>query len=293
MNKTLFIASFPDLSCFDFSKTSINVGNIDNSDYFFNVRDSSYIHSYVNSLKSMAGSCDIVFVPATDSVISSLVSEGIKCIVLYPNIDCKDSFIKDMNDSGVDSSFVSMVSDSWNFIISKLDKHDYDYKFVMDKEDRVLDILKVLLSKKDILGFDSSDAKTGISDYLVNNIFSYCLVNENEIVDGKPTIQSTYCEGINFDYLFSTQRLNDKKEDIGSLIESISAIEDGISVSSMGITREGKKWTDSFDTLEKVMALGVSTGDLILPFSRDLDRALKGSVPYVIKTKSLEKRTTI
>lgn len=293
MNKTLFIASFPDLSCFDFSKTAIKVGNIDNSDYFFNVRDSSYIHSYVNSLKSMAGSCDIVFVPANDGIISSLVKEGIKCIVLYPNRECKDTFIKDMNDSGVDPSFVSMVNDSWDFIISKLDKHDYDYKFVMDKDDKVLDVLKVLLSKRDVLGVDSFDTKTSISDYLVNDIFSYCLVNENEIVDGKPTIQSTYCEGINFDYLFSTKRLNDKKEDITSLVEAIGSIEEGISVSSMGITRDGKKWTDSFDTLEKVMALGVSSGDLVLPFSRDLDQALKGSVPYVIKTKSLERRATM
>lgn len=35
MDKTLFIASFPDLGSFDFSKTGISVGNIDNSDYFF------------------------------------------------------------------------------------------------------------------------------------------------------------------------------------------------------------------------------------------------------------------
>lgn len=293
MNKTLFIASFPDLSCFDFSKTGINVGNIDNSDYYFNVRDASYVQSYINSLKSMAGTCDIVFVPATDNVISSLGKEGIKCIVLYPNITCKDSFISDMKNSGMEEAFVSMVNDSWNFIISKLDKHDYDYKFVLEKEDKVLDVLKILLSKRDILGMDKEEAKTQISEFLVNDIFSYCLVGENEIVDGKPTIQSTYCEGINFDFLFSTKRLNDRKEEISLLTEEIASIDDGISVNSMNITRGGKKWTDSRDTLEKVMALGVSSGDLVLPFSRNLDKALKGSVPYVIKTKSLERRTII
>lgn len=289
MNKTLFIASYPDLSCFDFSKTGINVGNIDNSDYFFYVRDPSYIQSYINSLKSMAGSCDIIFVPATDNIISSLTDEGIKCIVLYPNISCKDRFVMDMENSGMEDSFVSMVKNSWDFVISKLDNRDYDYKFVMDEDDKILDVLKVLLSKRDFLGLSLDDVKVRISDYLVNDIFSYCLISENEIIDGKPTIQSVYCEGINFDFLFSTKRLNDKKDDISSLIEEIAFIDEGISVSSMNVTRTGKKWTDSSDTLEKIMALGVSNGDIVLPFSREFDKALKGSVPYVIKTKSLER----
>ena len=182
-----------------------------------------------------------------------------------------------------------MVKNSWDFVISKLDNRDYDYKFVMDEDDKILDVLKVLLSKRDFLGLSLDDVKVRISDYLVNDIFSYCLISENEIIDGKPTIQSVYCEGINFDFLFSTKRLNDKKDDISSLIEEIASIDEGISVSSMNVTRTGKKWTDSSDTLEKIMALGVSNGDIVLPFSREFDKALKGSVPYVIKTKSLER----
>ena len=50
MDKTLFIASFPDLGSFDFSKTGIRVGNIDNSDYYFR-NNVTYIHSYIESLK--------------------------------------------------------------------------------------------------------------------------------------------------------------------------------------------------------------------------------------------------
>lgn len=293
MDKTLFIASFPDLSSFDFSKTGIKVGNIDNSDYFFSSNDSNYVHSFIMSLKSMAGNYDIVFVPATDNIISNLEKENIKCIVLYPDINSKDKFLLDMKNSGIEESYVSMVADSWNFIISKLEKKDYDYKFVLGEDDNILDVLNKLLSKREILGSSSSDTNTMISDYLVNSIFSYCLLNENEINNGKPLVQSTFCEGIKYDYLFSTKRLSEKKEDITLMINSIDSVEQGISVLELGHTCDGKEWTKSLDAMEKVMALGVSSGELLLPFSRELDKSLKGSVPYVIKSETLIKQVTI
>lgn len=289
MEKTLFIASFPDLGSFDWSKTSFRIGNIDNSDYFFVSNDSNYIHSFISSLKTMAGNYDIVFVPATDNIISTLKNDNINCIVLYPNISCKDSFVESMRKSGIEDSYISMVEDSWDFIISRLDKKDYEFKFVMGENDNVLDVLQALYDKRDILGVSSSEVDLSISDFAVNDIFSYCLLSENEIVDGKPIVQSIYCEGIKFDYLLSTKRLNDKKDVISSLIDSIDSVEEGVSVSLLGKTKDGKEWTNSSDTLEKVMVLGVGNGDLIIPFSRDLDKSLKGSVPYVIKSDSLVK----
>lgn len=288
MDRTLFIASFPDLGSFDFSKTGIRVGNIDNSDYFFN-NSSNYIHSYIKSLKSLVGTCDVLFVPATDSVISGLTNEDIKCIVLYPNISCKDKFLKDLLDSKVEDDFVSMIDNSWDFIISRLDKKDYDYKFVMGEDDRVLEVLRTLISKRDILGVSREEVSSSISDELVNDIFSYCLLREDEFSNGKPNIQSVFCEGIKFDCFFSTKRLGDKKENITSLINAIKSVDEGISVNDLGILKDGHIWTNSEDTLERVMVLGLGNGDLVLPFSRSLDSSLMGKVPYVIKKEVLQK----
>lgn len=293
MDKTLFIASFPDLGSFDFSKTNIKVGNIDNSDYFLNGINFNYIHSYINGLKSLIGTCDILFVPATNNVISALNKENIKCIVLYPNKLCKDIFINDMLRSGIDSSYVSMVENSWDFVVSRLEKYDYDYKFVMGEDDNVLNVLNLLLNKRDVLGVSKSDDSPLICDELVDSIFSYCLLREDEFYLGKPTIQSVFCEGIKYDYFFSSMRLSEKCESITSLINSIYAIDSGVSANDLGILRDGRKWTDSFDSLEKVMVLGISNGDLILPFSRDLDESLKGKVPYVIKKDILGKNVTV
>lgn len=293
MDKTLFIASFPDLSGFDFSKTGIKVGSVDNSDYFLNGINSDCIHSYINSLSGLVGTCDILFVPAVNSVISSLSAEGIKCIVLYPNRDGKDNFASDMRKSGFEEEYVSMVCDSWDFIISRLDKHDYEYKFVMGEDDKVLDVLKMLLKRRDVLGVSREDFDVLISDAIVNDVFSYCLLTEDEIKEGVPVVQSTFCEGIKYDYLFSSKRIMEQKDKITSLVDSIMAIEDGISVNSMNRTRDGKKWTNSFESLEKMMVLGVSNGDLVLPFPREFDQSLKGKVPYVIKSDVLGKNVTI
>ena len=289
MNKTLFIASFPDLSSFDFSKTGIKVGNIDNSDYFFN-NSSNYIYSYIKSLKSLVGTCDVLFLPVTDSIISKLNSEGIKCIVLYPNIACKEKFLKDLVDSKMEDDFVSMIENSWDFVISRLDKKNYDYKFVMGEDDKVLDVLNSLISKRDVLGVSREEVSSSISDELVNDLFSYCLLREDEFNEGAPSVQSVFCEGINFDCFFSQKRLYDKKENITTLINSIKSVNEGISVNSLGILKDGRVWTDSFDTLERVMVLGVGNGDLILPFSRSLDSVFLGHVPYVIKKEELVKK---
>lgn len=289
MDKTLFVASFPDLSGFDFSKTDIKVTSIDNSDYYFNRNNSNYIHSYVNSLKGLIGNSDIIFVPANDNIVSALSGEGIKCVVLYPNLSCKEKFLEDLAKCGFEEEYVSMIRDSWDFIISRLDKRNYDYKFVMADDDNVLDVLRLLLSKRDKLGIGGNDVSLLISDELVDNLFSYCILSEDEIIDGNPKIQSTFCEGIKYDYLFSTKRLSDKKDNIKFVIDSIMSIEDGVSVSNMGVNKNGVVWTNSMDTLEKIMVLGISSGDLLLPFPRSFDNSLKGSVPFVIKSDSLGK----
>ncbi len=282
MDKTLFIASFPDLGSFDFSKTGIRVGNIDNSDYFFN-NSSTYIHSYIESLKKLIGTCDVLFVPANDKIITSLGEEGIKCIVLYPNINCKDKFVKDLIDSKMEEDFVSTIEASWNFIITRLDKKDYSYKFVMGEDDRVLDILRSLISKKNILGVSKEEIALKISDEKIDELFHYCLLREDEFSDGKPSVESVFCEGIKYDCFFSSERLSEKNDVISNMINSINGVDKGISVSELGILRDGRVWSTSIDVLEKVMVLGVGTGDLIVPFSRNLDSALKDNVPYVIK----------
>jgi len=289
MSKTLFIASFPDLGSFDFSKTGIKVGNVDNSDFFFN-NSNTYVHSYIESLKSFVGTCDVLFVPTNDHIISSLASEGIKCIVLYPNKDSKGKFLEDLSNSKIEDDFISMIDNSWDFIISRLERHNYDYKFVLGEEDQILDVLNSLISKREVLGVSRNDISFSINDSLVNDLFSYCLLREDEMFNGRPSIQSVFCEGIMFDCFFSAKRLEDKKKDISLLINNIKGVDEGVSANDLGVLKNGRVWTDSSEIIEKVMVLGVGNGDLVIPFSRHFDHTLKGKAPYVIKASALRAR---
>lgn len=292
MTKTLFIASFVDLTLFDLAKFGIRVVSIDNSDYFFKKRNHNYVDTYIESLKSRIGTCDIILVPVNDKIISALLNDGIKCIVLYPRLDIKQEFLKDLEKARIDLDYISMLSDSWDFLIKRLDKRNYPYKVILDKDDNVLEVLNSLLSKKEEFGSSYDATKLSLSDEVVNSIFSYCLLSEEELDNGKPKVESTYCEGIKYDYLFSTERLDDKKDNIVNLIDSIKEIDKGISVKNLGIASDGKTWTNSLDTLEKVMALGVSTGYLFLPFPRTYDMMLINQLPYVIKRNSYLKETS-
>ena len=292
MSNTLFIASFPDLSIFDFSKTGISIKAIDTSEHYF-LNKNNYLNTYVASLKNQIGKCDIVIVQPNNKVISSLMDEGIDCIVLYPKRDAKASFLKELKKSRVDADTISMIEDSWDFFISSLERKNYKYKIVIDENDNLLDVLKTLLKKRKELGVGPKNINNGINDDLVNDLFSYCLMQDDELENGKPKITYKYCEGIKYDYLFSSERIASKRNDIKSLINSIRSIEDGISVGSMGINKKGEVWTHSFDTLEKVMALGICSGQLCFPFPRTYDQSLKGALPYVIKSENYFKNIMI
>lgn len=286
MSKTLFVAGFPDLSSFDFSKTNIKVGEIDNSEFL--VKNNFFsISSYMQELKKMIGKCDIIFLPINDKVISNLSKMGINCIVLYPDLDIKNSFLKELRLAKVEEDFISTIEDSWDFVISRLMKKNFKYEYVLKEEDNVLDVLKFLLEKRNILGVSFDDVS--LNEDIVDDIFYYCLLREDEFLGGKPKVDSIFCEGIKFDCFFSLQRLKEKKNNISLLIDSIKAVDQGISVKKLGILKDGSVWTDSDDIIEKIMVLGIGNGDLILPFSRQFDNNLKDCVPYVIKKEVLQR----
>ncbi len=276
MGKTLFIASFPDLFNFDFSKTNIIIGDTTSSDYYF--KSCNYVEDYIDALISKAGSVDIFFVPTNNKIIMELEKRGIKCIVLYPNIACKEVFIDEMRRSGVEKSFVDSTAMGWDFIIKRLDKHNYDYKFVLGENDKIIDVLKLLLAKREILGY-SNDILT-LNEANVDKVLEDCLGDANESDDEVKII-----EGISHNYLLNCKKVLENREVITGLIDEVSDLEMGISFNELKRCKDGRIWTNDSDYLEKLMVLGVANMNIIIPFSRDMDKMFIAEVPYVIKNK--------
>lgn len=290
MDKTIFIASFPDLTAFDFSKSGIKFGEVDPSDYAFN--DSklteNYVSSYTASLKNKVGSCDIVLVPPQDKVISSLEQDGIKVVVLYPDISQKEAFIQRMHNMGVEGDYLSTISNTWEYMISRLQKRNYDYKFVLYSDDNFISILKILLATRKSLGVSRSDIAIGISEDLVTEIFKDCLLNENEVKDGKPISQHMYCRGIKFDYLMSSDRLEKRKEEISTLLDYVKDLDTGIDFPNMKINTSGNIWTNSDNVIDHLLVLGLATDQLVMS-----DSLSNQGVAYITRKKEKVKETLL
>jgi len=276
MGKTLFIASFPDLFNCDFSKTGIIIGDTSSSDYYF--RSCDYVNDYIDNLVSKAGSVDIFFVPTNNKIIMELNKRGIKCIVLYPNIDCKEIFIEEMRKSGVEKSFVDSTAMGWDFIIKRLDKHNYDYKFVLGENDKIIDVLKLLLTKRDVLGYGNDILS--LDEANVDRVLEDCLSDMGENADTNKII-----EGISHNYLLNSQKVWENREIITGFVDEVLNLEMGISFNELKRCKDGRIWTNDIDYLEKLMVLGIANNNMIIPFSRDMDKMFIAEVPYVIKNK--------
>ena len=290
MDKTIFIASFPDLTAFDFSNSGIKFGEVDPSEYAFNdgkfTKD--YVSSYTASLKNKVGTCDIVLLPPQDKIISSLEQDGIKVVVLYPDINQKEAFIEKMHSMGVEGEYLSTVSNTWEYMISRLQRRNYDYKFVLYSDDNFVSILKILLATRKSLGVSRSDIAIGISEDLVTEIFKDCLLNLNEVKEGQPISPHMYCHGVKYDYLMSSDRLEKRKGDISSLLDYVKDIDSGIDFPNMKINTSGNTWTNSDNVIDHLLILGLATDQLVMS-----DSLNDQGIAYVTRKREKVKETLL
>ncbi|MFZ4648631.1 MAG: hypothetical protein ACOYMB_03285 [Patescibacteria group bacterium] len=143
----------------------------------------------------------------------------------------------------------------------------------------------------------SKKTKVVLEEDVVVNLFFSLLFRDNEIVDGKPIVEPRIGEGICVEYYeFFPARLEANSEKIKSMIfelphEFMKSCGGGESLLSACVTRNGVRWTNSEETLEKLFAMGNALGlsDYVKP--REVWAKLPNGMPYVTVFDKLDGET--
>jgi hypothetical protein len=120
----------------------------------------------------------------------------------------------------------------------------------------------------------------------VSELFMSCLFKQEEMIDGKPTLEPVIAEGITQDVGFHPERIAAAKPKVVEFIkqlgdEFIRSKGGGWSFLNLCYDRDGKQWANLHRTMEQLVQLAIGCGLGGYCLSRENWQFLLGGVPYV------------
>lgn len=117
----------------------------------------------------------------------------------------------------------------------------------------------------------------------VEEVFKYCLYNENEDHSDNDTV----VQGIQLNVKFHPERLKDKEPIIVDFLEQLpddfkSTGGGGMSFLNMCMDNKDKMWTDLHRTVELLLLLGIAIEKARFTFPRDFWKSMPGGMPYIV-----------
>jgi hypothetical protein len=105
------------------------------------VRNTEFPMNYIQHIKENIGKVDVIFVSSHEVVRKALYDNGIKVIIVYPNKDLKEEWIRRFRERGNDEGFVNFISNNWNNFIDDIENEDYKFlKQRLNEENSYLDL---------------------------------------------------------------------------------------------------------------------------------------------------------
>ena len=124
-----------------------------------------------------------------------------------------------------------------------------------------------------------------ISTDAVHEIVQYCLFKEEEMNDDatiKDEASATIVEGIVQTFGFHTGRLEEKREDVKTLLSQLGdEYKEGYSFLSLCVDRNNNQWTSYQEVMEVLVCLGIGLGYASMPIPKLFWPMLPGGMPYV------------
>ena len=119
----------------------------------------------------------------------------------------------------------------------------------------------------------------------IDEIFKECLFKEEEIVDGKPSIEPLKGEGVINNFGFHPVRTEGFRKELKEILSDLpdSFKENGgggMSFLNACMDKDGNQWGEH-KNMEQLFALGKSIGLVSYPMPREMWRILPGGMPYI------------
>lgn len=120
----------------------------------------------------------------------------------------------------------------------------------------------------------------------VETIFMDCLFRDEELTDGKPSIEPVVAEGITSNVGFHPGRVEQHRGEIEILLTGFPDefyTDGGGGWSFLNLCRlsDGTQWTDFHLRMEQLCQLGIATGKVKFQLPREMWSVLPGGMPYL------------
>lgn len=120
-----------------------------NSDLVVSDSDSSkfdksdFPNNYIQHIKDKLNDneTEIIFISSHKEVREALRDNGIEFMLIYPNINLKESYINRYKERGSDDNFINFLSNNWDNFINEIKEEDYYTKVELSEGKYISDII--------------------------------------------------------------------------------------------------------------------------------------------------------
>lgn len=139
MKRTFVISAFPACGksyCFNNYQDKLSMLDSDSSEFSWikdenrnntTKRNPDFPQNYIKHIKDNIGKVDVIFVSSHEVVRKALAINEIKTLIVYPNKNLKDEWIRRFKERGDNDKFIRFISDNWDKFINDIEKEDYGF----------------------------------------------------------------------------------------------------------------------------------------------------------------------
>ncbi|MEG2289571.1 MAG: hypothetical protein RSC24_06350 [Clostridium sp.] len=91
-------------------------------------RNQDFPNNYIEHIKANIGKVDIIFVSSHDVVRDALKENNIKYVLVYPEMNSKEEYIKRYKQRGNNDGFIDFITSNWENFITCMQNETFPYK---------------------------------------------------------------------------------------------------------------------------------------------------------------------
>ena len=128
---TILISAFPGTGKSHLFKNNKELKILDSDSSTFD--KDGFPNNYIEHIKENIGKVDIICISSHKEVREALVDNDLMYILVYPNIELKEEYIKRYKERGNEQVFIDMIGEKWEEWITDVSKQEKCLKVELQK----------------------------------------------------------------------------------------------------------------------------------------------------------------
>ncbi len=113
---------------------------------------------------------------------------------------------------------------------------------------------------------DTASKEYVVSTSRIRDLYGACLLKETDFGEEGLICNYSVGESLGGRAVFSAERLNEVRKEIGMIVEQLANIDNAPMYSTLGYTKDGRRWATDEEDIEILLQLGSASNMLVLLF---------------------------